>query len=144
MEGPDKTTAGSQDSFGDLDKRSTPNAFQTLALVADTLKDTANTIANALGVRSPYYVIGEVPSDNYEQRIRGAWSDYDKAAYGVYRAVSGMFTWTTKQSGIIIDSLGDISATMAVEFTSKPLFYLTADAIDSRMRKPVVLKWPRP
>lgn len=139
MNGPDKTTAGGSESYGDLDKRSTPNAFQTLALIADTMKDVVDTTANALGIRSPYYIIGEIPEDG-NQQIRGVWSDYDKAAYGVYRAITNVVNWNNKQDGVIIDSLGEISATMSVEFTSKPLFYLTSTAIDSRMRKPVVLK----
>lgn len=139
LDGQDKTTASGKDSYGDLDKRSSPNAFQTLALVADTLKDIADTTANALGIRSPYYIIGEVPKEG-NQQVRRGWSNYDKAAYGVYRAVSNVINWSNEQEGVIIDSLGDMSATISVEFTSKPLFYLTENAIDSRMRKPVMLK----
>lgn len=141
MRDPSKLTTSSGEviKFGDFDKRGAPSLQETVAMVADAGKDVADTIANALGVRSPYYVIGEVPADE-DNQIKGVWSNYDKAAYGVYRAVSNVLNWNTKQRGIIIDSLGDMSSTMSVEFTSKPLFYLTSTAIDSRMRKPTILK----
>lgn len=139
LKGPSKLRSGDTASYGDLDKRGEPNVFQAAAIIADTTKDVIETTANLLGIRSPYYIIGEVPADG-NQQVRGIWSNYDKAAYGVYRAISNVVNWNNKQEGVIIDSLGDITATMSVEFTSKPLFFITSNAIDSRMRKPTIIK----
>ena len=127
------TLYGSDDA---LDKRN-ESAFASAVNVIDAAKDVAETIANAVGVRSPYFVIGEIPNDNSPQYI---WSSYDKAAVGVIRAVANVASWSVKQKGIIIDCLGDVNATMAVEFTTKPLVYLSNSVIDSRVRKPVVVK----
>lgn len=122
--------------LGDFDKR-VGSLQQSAATVADTVKDVADTVANAFGIRSPYYVIGEIPTDG---KIKGAWSDFDKSAIVTFRAVASAMSWTNKQEGVIIDSLGDISSTMSVEFTSKPLFYQTSTSIDSRLRKPTTLR----
>lgn len=128
------TIYGSDDA---LDKRN-DSAFASAVSVIDAAKDVAETIANAVGIRSPYFVIGEIPNDNSPQYI---WSSYDKAATGIIRAVSNAVNrWGVKQQGVIIDCLGDVNATMAVEFTTKPLVYLSNSVIDSRVRKPVVVK----
>ena len=59
---------------------------------------------------------------------------------GVVRAVSNAYNrWGTTQQGVIIDCLGDVSANMSVEFTTKPLVYLTNSVVDSRVRKPTVV-----
>jgi len=128
------TLYGSTDA---LDKRN-PSAFANIVSGIDTAKDVAETIANAAGIRSPYFIIGEIPNDPSPQYI---WSSYDKAALGVIRAVSNSVrNWGLKQEGVIIDCLGEITANMSVEFTTKPLVYLSNSVIDSRIRKPVTVK----
>lgn len=119
-----------------LDKRN-QNWFSTTVQTIDATKDVAETIANAAGLRSPYFVIGEIPKSAGQQYI---WSNYDKAMVGIVRAVSNTYNrWDTTQQGVIIDCLGDVSANMSVEFTTKPLVYLTNSVVDSRVRKPTVV-----
>lgn len=121
-----------------LDKRNT-NAFAQAVSIIDAAKDVAETIANAAGIRSPYFIIGEIPKDTSNPQY--IWSSYDKAAVGLVRAVSNAYyRYDYEQEGVIIDCLGDISADMSVEFTTKPLVYLSNSVIDSRIRKPVVVK----
>lgn len=119
-----------------LDKRN-KSWFSTTVQTIDAAKDVAETIANAVGLRSPYFIIGEIPKSAGQQYI---WSNYDKAMVGVVRAVSNAYNrWDTTQQGVIIDCLGDVSANMSVEFTTKPLVYLTNSVVDSRVRKPTVV-----
>lgn len=123
-----------------LDKRN-QSTFANAVKVIDAAKDVAETIANAAGVRSPYFIIGEIPKT--AGSAKKIWSNYDKAAMGVIRAVAtdainGLFG--TKQAGVVIDCLGDISVDMSVEFTTKPLVYLSNSVIDSRIRKPTVIR----
>ena len=124
-----------------LDKRNSENSVWVKAVkVIDAAKDVSETIANALGVRSPYFVIGEIP------RLAGTktiWSSQERAALGVIRAVATdmrLLAGGNEQEGVIIDCLGDISADIAVEFTSRPIFYQSSTVIDSRIRKPVIIK----
>lgn len=129
-----KAIYGSNDA---LDKRN-KSGFANIVRTVDAAKDVAETIANAVGIRSPYFVIGEIPNDTSPQYI---WSSYDKAMVGVVRAVSNTINrWGVKQQGVIIDCLGDINANMSVEFTTKPLVYLSNSVVDSRIRKPTVVK----
>lgn len=125
---------GSNDA---LDKNNA-STFASAVQVIDAAQDVAETIANTLGIRSPYFVIGEIPNSNTPQYI---WSSMDKAANGIIRAVSNAVNrWGVKQQGVIIDCLGDVSSTMSVEFTTKPLVYLSNSVMDSRIRKPTVIK----
>lgn len=129
-----KTLYGTTDA---LDKRNSDSSWYVKTTkVVDAAKDVAQTIANASGIRSPYFVIGEVLENDREKSI---WSEYSRGAVGVVRAVSDMWYSKTKQEGVIIDCLGDVSANISVEFTSKPIFYQTSTAIDSRIRKPTVI-----
>lgn len=125
-------------STGDaLDKRNESSWAQTVQII-DAARDVAETTANALGIRSPYYIIGEIPNNNEPRSI---WSNYQKSAYGIVRAVSSAANyWTTEQRGVIIDCLGDINADISVEFTSRPLFYQSSSIMDSRVRKPVIIR----
>lgn len=128
-----KAVYGSADA---LDKRN-PSAFATAVRTIDAAKDVAETIANAVGIRSPYFVIGEIPVG---QGINYIWSSFDKAAAGVIRAVANLNNFSWEQRGVIIDCLGDVNADLSVEFTSKPIFYQSSTVIDSRVRKPVVIR----
>lgn len=124
-----------------LDKRNSESSAWVKAVkVIDAAKDVAETIANTAGIRSPYFVIGEVPKEAGAKTI---WSSQDRAALGVIRAVAqdainGLFG--NEQEGVIIDCLGDVSADVSVEFTQRPIFYQSSTVIDSRVRKPVVIK----
>lgn len=124
-----------------LDKRNSENSLWVKAVkVIDAAKDVSETIANSLGIRSPYFVIGEIP------RMAGAktiWSTNDRAALGVIRAVTKdakLLAGGNEQEGVIIDCLGDVTADMSVEFTHRPIFYQSSTVIDSRVRKPVIIK----
>lgn len=123
---------------GDALDKNNPSAFATMVQVIDAAQDVAETIANTIGLRSPYFVIGEIPQDTSPQYI---WSSFDKPANGVIRAVSNAINrWNIKQQGVIIDCLGDVNATMSVEYTTKPLVYLSNSVLDSRIRKPTIVK----
>jgi hypothetical protein len=103
-------------------------------------KDVAETISNSLGIRSPYFVIGEIPRQAGTKTI---WSSQERAALGVIRAVAqdrSLMAGGNEQEGVIIDCLGDVSADISVEFTHKPIFYQSSTVIDSRVRKPVIIK----
>ena len=124
-----------------LDKRNSENSFWVKAIkVIDAAKDVAETIANAAGIRSPYFVIGEIP------RLGGAktiWSSQERASLGVIRAVATdykSYIGGNEQEGVIIDCLGDVTADVSVEFTQRPIFYQSSTVIDSRIRKPVIIK----
>ena len=127
-----------------LDKRN-HSAWGTLSSAADTAKDVAETIANALGIRSPYFIIGEIPENVYgwlgTSRQFG-WTNYSKGAAGVIRAVASNTTksWGNRQDGVIIDCLGEVTSDIGVEFTKKPMFYQSNTVIDSRVRKPTTIK----
>ena len=133
--------------YGDgdtLDKRNVMDsggAFGTFANTVQTIdaaKDVAETIANAAGIRSPYFVIGEIPKGEGRQYI---WSSFDKPMLGIIRAVSNVTNrWGYTQEGVIIDCLGDINVNTSVEFTTKPLVYVANSVIDSRIRKPTVIR----
>lgn len=130
--------------YGDadaLDKRNSENSLWVKGIkIIDAAKDVANTIANSLGIRSPYFVIGEIPRQAGTKTI---WSTQDRAALGVIRAVAkdrALVAGGNSQEGIIIDCLGDVNADISVEFTTRPIFYQSSTVIDSRMRKPVTIK----
>ena len=129
---------GSDDA---LDKRNSDGSLWVKAVkIIDAAKDVAETIANTLGIRSPYFVIGEIPRMPGTKTI---WSSQERAALGVIRAVAqdfSLFAGGNEQEGVIIDCLGDINADISVEFTSRPIFYQSSTVIDSRVRKPVTIK----
>lgn len=95
----------------------------------------AETITNAFGNRSPYYIIGEIPEDNYVTR----YSKYFGQFGGAVRAVSDLFTGK-KQEGVIIDCLGDVSGNISIELTTNPILFKGSNIADGRLRKPNVVK----
>lgn len=130
--------------YGDadaLDKRnSSGSAWVKAVKVVDAAKDVSETIANALGIRSPYFIIGEIPRQAGSKTI---WSSQERAALGVIRAVATdykFYAGGNEQEGVIIDCLGDVTADISVEFTQRPIFYQSSTVIDSRVRKPVIIK----
>lgn len=121
-----------------LDKRSGGLAGGVRAVkdVINTAKSVADSITNLSGVRSPYYVIGEVGADGET----GTQSMYKWGAAGtMVRAVTKTFSGVA-QEGVIIDCLGDVTGDMSVEFTKNPLIYQSSSVIDSRVRKPTTVK----
>lgn len=121
-----------------LDKRSGGLAGGVNA-VRDTIniaKTVTDTITNLSGVRSPYFVIGEVATDNESlNQSMYKWGSAGTLVRAIAKTFSG-----PKQEGVIIDCLGDVNGTMAVEFTKNPLIYQSNSVIDSRVRKPTTLK----
>jgi hypothetical protein len=121
-----------------LDKRSSGLAGGIRA-VKDTVniaKAVSDTITNLSGVRSPYFVIGEVAGENSSKNE----SMYKWGSTGtLIRAIARDFS-APRQEGVIIDCLGDISGSMGVEFTKNPLVYQSSTIVDSRVRKPTTLK----
>lgn len=120
---------GGYDNNGTLDKRdgdimSTRTRINEYATVVET-------ITNALGNRSPYYIIGEIPQTNFVTK----YSKYLGQFGGAVRAVSDLITGK-EQEGVIIDCLGDIQGDISVEFTSNPVLYKTNTSADGRLRKP--------
>ena len=121
-----------------LDKRSggLAGALNATKEIINTAKSVTDTITNLTGVRSPYYVIGEIGADGET----GNQSMYKWGSAGtLVRAVSKKFSGA-RQEGVIIDCLGDITGTISVEFTKNPLVYQSASVVDSRVRKPTTLK----
>lgn len=123
---------GGYDNAGSLDKRngdsmSTRNKINEYATIAET-------ITNALGSRSPYYIIGEIPQTNFVTK----YSKFLGRFGGAVRAVSDLITGK-EQEGVIIDCLGDIQGDISVEFTSNPVLYKTNNSGDGRLRKPNVV-----
>ena len=114
-----------------LDKRNS-DMREGLTGLVNTVSSVTNTISNALGNRSPYYIIGEIPNEDKF----GSWAEaYLGSAGGAVRAVTKLVNGTA-QEGVIIDCLGDVDGESAVEFTQNPIMYVTNRVTDSRMRKP--------
>lgn len=116
-----------------LDKRGGENIFQQATNVVDLVGDWANTISNLAGSRSPYYVIGEI-KDSYS-----GFFDEMGALGNTVRAVSSLINGNI-QDGVIIDSIGSVDADISVEFTGNPIYYQSSDIVNSRVRKPTVVR----
>lgn len=132
---------GAQGSlYGSLDKRQvgqvgsgTVSALTTAYEAVSIGKSISGAISDAIGVRSPYYVIGEISSSDTDKSILGGIAN--DFTGGLVRAISK----TTDQEGVIIDCLGDMDGTWGVDFTQNPIFYGSNTATDSRVRKPAEL-----
>lgn len=123
-----------------LDKRSTGYLQTTrnaIVNIVDTAQDLADSVANLAGSRSPMYIIGEVPA---EETIGQVESQYiPDAISGLVRAVSSTLAGN-QQDGVIIDGIGEVDGTFAVEFTSNPAVYKTNNIVDQRYRVPTKLR----
>lgn len=125
---------GGYDNNGSLDKRD--GDAMAIRNRINEYKTIADTITNALGNRSPYYIIGEIPSETGELIDKyGKWLG---SFGGAVRAVSDLVTGK-KQDGVIIDCLGDINGEISIEFTNNPVLYKTNQSADGRLRKPNVV-----
>lgn len=105
-------------------------------------RTVAETITNAFGNRSPYYIIGEIPKDYNIIGEDVKFSDVTKYLGrfgGAVRAVSDLITGK-EQEGVIIDCLGDITGQITMELTSNPILFKSSNVTDGRLRKPNVVK----
>lgn len=125
-----------------LDKRQgflsggTTIAGSSLSSYVDTTKDLIDTTANALSSRSPMYIIGEI-YDGYS--IGDKLSKWLPSTENLVRAVNKTVNGV-KQTGVIIDGLGDMDGTMSVEFTANPTYFMASTTTDQRYRKPTTLR----
>lgn len=117
-----------------LDKRTT--SLRQTANVVDVVKDVANSITNAIGGRSPMYIIGEIYTG---YSVGDKLKDWLPETEDLVRAVSRA-NYGVKQEGVIIDGLGDMNGTMSVEFTSNPTYFMNSTTTDQRYRKPTTLR----
>lgn len=117
-----------------LDKRTAglSSIRRAVTDIAETIKDVSDSIANLSGVRSPLYVIGEIPTEEQEKRFGDYVPDY---LSGLVRAVSSVYS-KSEQDGVIIDGLGDVSGSMEVEFSKNPNVYRSSEIVNNRVRKP--------
>lgn len=117
-----------------LDKRTagTSEVRRWVTDAAETIKDASDAIANLGGVRSPMYVIGEIPSENQERYESQYIPDQIS---GLVRAISAVAT-DPEQIGVIIDGLGDVSGTLEVDFSKNPNVYRADEIVNNRVRKP--------
>ena len=123
---------------GGLDKRDNQtdgSSARSLADVVDAINDVSEMFTHALGVKSPYLTIGEVPQEDW----LGAYGAALGPAGGIVRAVQDVYYKDAAQEGVIIDCLGDVSGESSVEFTTNPLMYVTTGVIDSRVRVPATV-----
>ena len=125
---------GGYDNSNTLDKRNNGDPMGTRNKVNE-YKTVADTITNALGNRSPYYIIGEIPDDN----LVAQYSKYLGQFGGAVRAVSDLIMGK-EQEGVIIDGLGDISGNISIELTTNPILFKGSSVADGRLRKPNVVK----
>lgn len=127
------------DQYGDLDKRNKKDSTAlggTVFDVVNVASAVADGVGNALGLKSPYYTIGEIPYEWRSEFWEGASAALDQYAGSSgswLRAISGK---SPKQEGVIIDCLGRMDGEWSTEFTQNPIFYGTNTAVDSRVRKP--------
>lgn len=98
----------------------------------ETYKDVSDMIGNLAGVRSPLYIIGEIPTEEQSKRT----GDYvPDMISGLVRAIVSADS-TPDQIGVIIDGLGDVTGTLEVEFSKNPNVYRTSEVVNNRVRKP--------
>lgn len=140
---PDGLDKRHSDLFSDA-KLSAQSVVRTATELVDTVADVADTVANAAGVRSPYYTIGYIPAEGEEPN-----SLYlNDSVKGLIRAVGSRAGIINKsdwrksrfQNGVIIDGLGDIDATIAVDFSTNPMVFLSDSIVDNRVRVPTVVR----
>ncbi len=126
---------GGYDSDGSLDKRNNGEPMGIRNRINE-YKTIADTITNALGNRSPYYIIGEIPSETGEMVDK--YGKFFGQFGGAVRAVTDLFTGK-KQEGVIIDCLGDVNGEISVEFTNNPVLFTGSAITNGRMRKPNIV-----
>lgn len=126
---------GGYDNGGSLDKRNNGEPMGIRNRINE-YRTIADTITNALGNRSPYYIIGEIPSETGEMVDK--YGKFFGQFGGAVRAVTDLFTGK-KQEGVIIDCLGDVNGEISVEFTNNPVLFTGSVITNGRMRKPNIV-----
>lgn len=110
--------------------------------ILDTVKDVSDTIANAVGTRSPMYIIGEIPNKLAAEKdggnITSASSYIPNEISGLIRAVGSVFVGNA-QEGVIVDGLGKVDGKLSVEYTKNPAYFIGSSIIDQRYRQPATL-----
>lgn len=117
------------------------NAGINIKDLVDTAKDVQDTIANAVGTRSPMYIIGEIPkyADTGAGKDGTFVSQYiSNEISGLIRAVGSVFVGNA-QEGVIVDGLGKVDGKLSVEYTKNPAYFIGSSIIDQRYRQPATL-----
>ena len=107
----------------------------------DVIMNGTDMLASAAGVRSPYYVIGEIDNKT-ESATTNKWIDKAMSAIGssvAIRAVQDII-FGNDQEGVIIDGMTDMSGEFSVSFTKNPMMYLHDGVVDSRVRNPAKIQ----
>ena len=120
-----------------LDKRTAGRSRGAYINAVDVVKDVADTITNAVGGRSPMYIIGEIYTG---YSVGDKYKDWLPEVDNFVRAIGRGKEDAIKQLGVIIDGLGDMDGTMSVEFTSNPTYFMNSTTTDQRYRKPTTLR----
>lgn len=129
----------SKDSPGNTDAFDKRNGSVTggITEVVDAVLDTSDALSNALGMKSPYYKIGEInPLDDSQM-----FSAFGQNALGnVVRAVTsvaGQFGLVEGyQNGVVIDGFGVVSGNIDIKFTENPVLFVGGSISDGRYRTP--------
>lgn len=119
-----------------FDKRKVGDkSFNTRSQKISNIKTVSDMLTNALGSRSPYYMIGEIQSTAIGQFA----SRYMQDALGnVIRAITSITDSINGegQTGVIIDGFGTVSGDIDVDFTKNPIIFTAAAVTDGRIRTP--------
>lgn len=134
--GADRRPAGTYTLGGqgkDFDKReASETAFnQTLSELVSSTKTISDMLTNALGTRSPYYLIGEIQSSSAGKMSARYFQD---VLGNVVRAVTSFDE--NNQQGVIIDGFGTVSGKIDVELTKNPVVFIGNSITDNRIRNP--------
>lgn len=117
-----------------FDKRATGDSFKTSNKISE-YRAIIDMLSNAIGVRSPYYTIGEIQGTGIGKYV----TRYMQNQVGdVVRAVTSTIDAITGegQAGVIIDGFGDISGKIDVEFSKNPVVFVSNSVSDNRIRTP--------
>lgn len=125
-------TEGILGKSGDFDKRETKSLYSDaeVTTIVSSAKSIKDTLTNALGTRSPYYIIGEIPSNDATRLPQWAGDTLGN----VVRAVTSLAG--NAQEGVIIDAFDSFSGDISIEFTSNPVVFVSGTIMDNRMRTP--------
>lgn len=118
-----------------FDKRTTSNSkASVLGLIKDA-KTVSEMLTNALGSRSPYYMIGEIQGTGVG---RFAARYMQNALGNIVRAVTSEIDAFTGdgQTGVVIDGFGSVSGKIDVDFSKNPVVFVGGSVTDNRVRNP--------
>lgn len=133
---PNKNGYAKEPSTDAFDKRSTSQGdyFKTTNKMSE-YRAWIDMVSNAIGVRSPYYTIGEIQGTSTGQYVtrymQNQVGDTIRAITSTIDAFSG-----NGQAGVIIDGFGDVSGKIDVEFSKNPVVFVSNSVSDNRIRNP--------